>query len=66
MPIPLGLRNCVEWEAKRGIGWEDICTALQVPPELRDDVRRIVLGLEKGNDDEEETEQPITTGCAFR
>jgi hypothetical protein len=46
MPIPIGLRNRVEFEAKRGIGWEDVCTKLQVPIGLRDDVRRIVLRLD--------------------
>lgn len=43
MPIPIGLRTRVEFAAKGGIGWEDICVALKVPEELRDDVRRMVL-----------------------
>lgn len=45
MPVPIALRSCVEFLARGGIGWEDICLSLKVPRELRDDVRRLVLGF---------------------
>lgn len=45
MPVQIGFRERVQFEARTGVGWEDICYRLQVPRELRSEVRRIVLEM---------------------
>ncbi|CAB4146682.1 hypothetical protein UFOVP1157_39 [uncultured Caudovirales phage] len=45
MPIPIGLRHCVEHEARRGLGWEDCVVNLKVPSALKLEVRQIVLEM---------------------
>ena len=54
MPVPIGLRVSVEFLAKSGMGWEDVCQALKVSRELRAEVRRIVL--EAGHEHQRESE----------
>lgn len=61
MPVPIGLRVSVEFEARKGAGWEDICVLLQVPRELREQVKRIVL--EMGREHQRESARDRDAGA---